>query len=202
MDQPQPDSQQRRTPTRDSAGSPRSSQQTIQQRTYDLTARNVARISGRIEACYRKAPRFSEIFPLLQDILSFGDPNVAAFNANLIGRLAVFLEIGTELVRSSQMTKNNLLRGEARVIDLCLRVGATVYVNPIGGLRLYQTKAFAAAGIELRFLESKAHPYQQFAGTPVPSLSIIDVLMFNSNEMIAAMLKEYRLIREGPTETA
>ena len=174
---------------------------TIQQRAYDLNPRNVGRISRRIEAYYRKAPRFSEILPLLQDILSFGDPNVAAFNANLIGRLAGFLGIGTRLLRASEMTKEDRLRGEARVIDLCVRVGATVYLNPIGGLSLYRAEAFAAAGIELQFLESNVRPYRQFGGTPVPSLSIIDVLMFNSNQTIAAMLKECQIIRSAPTKT-
>ena len=172
-----------------------SHERTIHQRTYQLTTGNVARILRSVEACYKKAPRFAEIFPLLHDIMSFSDPNVAAFNANLIGRLATFLGIKTKLLRSSQMTTNSGQGGEARVIELCLRVGATKYVNPIGGEGLYQPAPFAAAGIELLFLTPKAQPYQQFGTDAVAKLSIIDVLMFNSNQTIATMLKQYCLTR-------
>lgn len=172
-------------------------ERTIHQRSYQLTANKVARTLRCIEASYKSAPRFTEIFPLLREIMSFGDPNVAAFNFNLINRLATYLGIGTRLLRSSEIVIDNRLNGEARVIDLCLRVGATEYVNPVGGLNLYRPESFAAAGIALWFLEPHVHSYQQFGANPVASLSIIDVLMFNSNPTIATMLKEYRLSTAG-----
>ena len=43
-------------------------------------------------------------------------------------------------------------------------------------------ETFALNGIELRFLEPEPFRYPQFKNEFVPSLSILDVLMFNGKE--------------------
>jgi hypothetical protein len=96
-------------------------------------------------------------------------------------------------MRSSALIEENRLSGEERVIDLCRRVGATDYINPIGGKTLYSPAHFAAAGITLRFLESTVLPYAQFANCPVPALSIIDTLMFAGIAKTSLMLGDFRL---------
>jgi hypothetical protein len=170
-----------------------SSRLVINQRYYQLERTDVMRVLRRIEAAYRKAPHFDATFPLIEELLNFGNANVAAFNVNLIERIAARLAIRTRFVLSSAMVKNDVLAGQERVIDMCRRLGATHYVNPIGGVRLYRPDRFAAAGIELSFLQTVASPYPQFGQTPVPDLSIIDILMFNSDQSVARLLRKYRL---------
>jgi hypothetical protein len=165
----------------------------INQRTYQNTRANVDRTLRSIEGAYRKAPRFEEVRPLLVQIMSFEDANVAAFNINLVSRICRFLNIEVRLAASSEMVRDNPLIGQDRVIDLCRRVGGTRYVNPVGGMDLYQVEAFARADISLGFLEPRLRPYAQFGGAHVTALSIIDVLMFNSNAAIAEMLEDHRL---------
>lgn len=167
----------------------------INQRRYQLGPAIVARILRVIEERYRKAQNYREVYPIVQEIMAYEDANVAAFNANLIGRLADHLGIKARLVRSSELIKDNRLFGQDRVIALCRHFGATRYVNPIGGATLYQAERFARAGIDLSFLELTCSPYVQFDAAPVPSLSIIDELMFNDGKDLAKRLKEYRLIR-------
>jgi hypothetical protein len=167
----------------------------INQRFYQLDPPNVRRLLRRIESYYRSAPRFDEIFPLLQDIVTLRITNVASFNLHAINRLATYLDIHTRLVVSSELSKDEHLTGQERVIDICKRLGATHYVNPIGGLKLYQPERFAREGIDLGFLESVLPSDPHFEGATVPYLSIIDTLMFNTNEAIAAILKAYRIIR-------
>ena len=169
-----------------------SSHLAINQRFYQLE-RNVVRVLRRIEAAYRKAPGFAATFPMIEELLNFSDANVAAFNVNLIERITARLSIGTRFVLSSTMVKDSNLAGQERVIDMCRRLGATHYVNPIGGLHLYQPERFAAAGIKLSFLQTAVSAYPQFGQPPVPDLSIIDIFMFNSGESVARLLPEYRL---------
>jgi hypothetical protein len=68
------------------------------------------------------------------------------------------------------------------VIAICKELGASKYVNPIGGIDLYDRKAFLDNGIELRFQKINPIEYKQNTGQFIPALSIIDVLMYNGQE--------------------
>jgi hypothetical protein len=86
------------------------------------------------------------------------------------------------------------LAGEPRVLEICQRLGATDYTNPIGGTELYHQRAFQDRGIRLNFLEALDEPYSQSGNNWIPYLSIIDVLMFNPIENIKTLLTHYRLL--------
>ena len=166
---------------------------TIRERLYRLDNANAGRLLRQVESAYRKAPQFGAVFPLLREIVDFPDPNVAAFNTNLVRRISSALGVETPLLRSSAIDKSNELAGQPRVIDICKRLGATRYVNAIGGVGLYDADLFAHHGIELRFIKSDVLPYRQDCPGFVPNLSIIDTMMFNSRAMIGDMLRQYRL---------
>ena len=167
----------------------------INQRYYRLDRAIINKTLRRIEAAYRKAPRFAAIFPLLEDALRFDDANVAAFNANLIGRLATQLGIATPLERSSEIVEDVRLAGQERIIEICRCLGATDYLNPIGGAGLYRAGRFAEAGLGLRLLQPRIPAYPQFGVPPVPDLSVIDALMFNSDDALAHLLRSCRIER-------
>lgn len=172
----------------------------INRRTFQLIPDTKCKLLRQIHASYAQAPRFPEVFPFVEEIVACPCSNVADFNINLIKRICDRLGLRTRFVIASQLVPDNQLTGQARVIDLCLRLGATRYVNPVGGLALYQASRFAACGLELAFLKSIESPYPQFSGRPfVPFLSIIDVLMFNSDLDIAAQLARFQLLQ---TDTA
>jgi hypothetical protein len=153
------------------------------------------RLPSRIAGAYRSAPFFAQTMPLVEEILAFPQSGVADFNTNLLRRLAAHLGIETPIRRTSEMDKDDaLVGGERRVIDICLRHRATVYINPIGGRHLYSVGGFTEHGIELRFLSCDVAPYPQFGAPHVPLLSIIDVLMFNDVPAIRSMLEQYTLL--------
>jgi hypothetical protein len=176
----------------------------INGRRYQLDPSIVDRLLRRIDAAYATATTFKRTSMLVHEIMTCADSNVATFNARLLQRIAGHLAIPTRFVFSSQIAKDARLTGQERVIDLCARLGATQYVNSVGGSRLYQADRFAASGIELSFFESTVSPYKQFGQTFVPSLSIIDTLMFNSDQAMAGLLKQYRRIEAttGPIGTS
>ena len=67
----------------------------------------------------------------------------------------------TEFVTSSRCYGNSDLPGQMRVLDICHREGATLYVNPPSGRGLYDPKSFRDFGIDLRFIVMRPFLYGQ-----------------------------------------
>ena len=86
------------------------------------------------------------------------------------------------------------LKAQERILDICLQEKATQYINPIGGLELYDKVFFEEKNIKMNFIKSNPVEYPQFKNEFVPWLSMIDVLMFNSNEKIKEFLNSYDLV--------
>ncbi|MBP8156415.1 MAG: WbqC family protein, partial [Leadbetterella sp.] len=78
---------------------------------------------------------------------------------------------------------------------LCGAVEATQYINPIGGLELYERDVFENQGLDLSFIKARPIVYPQFNNNFVPWLSILDLLMFNDIEKIKGWLGEFDVIR-------
>jgi hypothetical protein len=71
---------------------------------------------------------------------------------------------------------------------------ALEYINPIGGMELYEKKTFAKEGINLSFLKTGSITYNQFNNAFIENLSIVDVIMFNPKDRINAMLNGFELL--------
>jgi hypothetical protein len=101
------------------------------------------------------------------------------------------------MVVSSSLGVDRQLRGEERVLATCSEVGASEYVNPIGGLELYNESSFSDRGIRLSFLRSRLTPYEQYAAPFVPALSIVDAMMFVPPEELDVRLRsDYDIVTE------
>lgn len=147
-----------------------------------------------VETSYKKAPYFKEVYPFVEQFLLSKDKYVITPLIEQIKSICSYLQIETEILISSEIKKNERKKGEDKVIDICKILNATTYVNAIGGRELYSKEKFANNGIELKFLASDVFVYKQFNNSFVPNLSIIDVLMFNSKEVVIKELKNCELI--------
>jgi hypothetical protein len=155
---------------------------------------NTDKILTGIQRRYAKAPYFKDVFPMLQSILSHKEKNLARFLGYSLIKISGYLGIQTKFVYSSEIEKNNDLKFDARIIDVCKSIGADHYINAIGGKELYSKDDFAEEGIRLNFIDTKEVIYKQFDKEFVPNLSIIDVMMFNSKEEIRKLLQRYELV--------
>lgn len=149
-----------------------------------------------IEMAYKNAPYFETVFPLVETVMHCKKGTVSEFIAESFRCVCDYLDIKTELIMSSDIEKDNSLRGEDKIIDICKRLGATDYYNAVGGQELYDYKHFSEIGMQLHFLKTEDIKYKQFDADFESGLSIIDVMMFNSKEEIKEMLKQYSLIEE------
>lgn len=147
-----------------------------------------------IRHCYAKAPYFSDVFSLIEEIIYFDNLNIAIYLANSINKIADYIGIKTEFLMSSNIEKNDSLKGEDRIIDICKNLNASEYYNAIGGIKLYSQERFDYNGIQLKFLKTIDVEYTQNIDKFIPNLSIIDVMMFNSKEKIREFLNLYVLL--------
>jgi hypothetical protein len=146
------------------------------------------------ESAYRRAPFFSAVFPLIESIVTAAPRNLFEYLLNSLRATAAWLEIDTPIVISSTVTIDRELKGESRVVAICGALGATRYVNAIGGRDLYSADAFGQHGIDLKFIQMRPISYRQFDHPFVSNLSIVDVLMFNPKAAVREMLGAYDLV--------
>ena len=155
---------------------------------------NADKLLKTIYHAYNKAPFFSSSFPIIEKIIKVNIKNLADFLINQLIILTSYLGISTELLISSSINKNNNLKGSEKIIHICNILGATKYINSIGGSELYNKEDFQNSGINLYFLKSKPIKYKQFDDIFFSNLSIIDVMMFNDVPTIQNYLNQYELI--------
>jgi hypothetical protein len=147
---------------------------------------------------YKKAPNFERAFELFKSILWFEDRNVSAFLYNSLKEVCAYLEIETTLVQSTSIFENQDLKGQDRILDICSKSQVTTYINPPGGVELYEKSRFEEKGIELLFLKPNLMPYKQIGSAPFePGLSILDLLMNCDHSFLQEQIKNYQFITNG-----
>ena len=155
---------------------------------------NKEKILTGIQRRYARASYFKGVFPLLQEIILNEEKNLAKYLGSSLIKTADYLGIETKFIYSSQIEKDNTLKFDARIIEVCRKLNADHYINAIGGKKLYDKKKFSDEGIKLNFIDTQEIKYKQFDYDFIPNLSIIDVMMFNSKSEIQVMLNRYRLV--------
>ncbi|MEX3808783.1 WbqC family protein [Paraburkholderia sp. BR13439] len=141
-----------------------------------------------VRHAYAKAPHYPQVSALIERIMSEALTPISSLAAQTVVEICRYLEIDTEFVPSSTKYGNAQLKGVDRVVDICEKEQASIYVNLPGGRALYDSKVFSARGLELAFIEPNVSPYAQFGQAFQPALSILDVLMFNSKNRVQDIL--------------
>jgi WbqC-like protein family len=156
---------------------------------------NRDKLLNQFNGAYRRAPYFTQTFPLVEQIVRYEDKNLFRFLHHSIVRTCEHLGITTEIRISSRIAIDHDLKNQDKVLALCAAVGARTYMNAIGGRELYSKEAFQEKGIDLKFIQSKPFEYAQLGDAFVPWLSIIDVMMFNPLDTIQTCVStNYELI--------
>ncbi|UZN52101.1 WbqC family protein [Cupriavidus cauae] len=159
---------------------------------------NRTKLLNQFRESYRRAPQFESVWPMLERIVMEPTTGLFDYIFQSIVHVCEYLGITSRMVVSSNIAIDPGLKGQDKVIGLCRALSAKTYLNAIGGRALYSDEAFLERGIDLRFLQSDSIEYPQFAHPFVPSLSIVDVLMFNRPETIRGMLGRWTAVRAVP----
>ena len=156
---------------------------------------NRVKIIKTIEQAYNKAPFFNDVMPVILDCLVSESTNICELAILTVKSSCKYLNITTELEISSDKYKETKGLGRIeRLVNICKSNGSDCYINPSGGNGLYNKDDFNKFNTNLYFIHSNPLKYKQFNNIFIPSLSIIDVMMFNSRDEISKMLNQYQLI--------
>ncbi|MGC4010424.1 MAG: WbqC family protein [Pseudomonas sp.] len=157
------------------------------------------RLLHTIRHAYHRAPCYEQVMPLLEEILEHPERNLSHFAEHSIRRICHYMGIDTPMARVSELDLAEDIGRDQRLIEAVKQSGGDVYLNPEGGRHLYSPEVFQAHGLELQFLRMDELSYPQFSPDFVPSLSIIDVLMFNPPDEMQRLLGRYTLERPAPS---
>jgi hypothetical protein len=174
----------------------------IRERHYTADKRARAALGNKVREAYRQAPRFDAAMPVLDACLASQVTSVGDANAASLEGVANMLGLRVRMLKASSLHGHQDLAAQDRVIAICKALGASTYVNAAGGTALYDEATFADAGIELRFLRHALPPYDQFGGTFCAGLSVLDVLMFNDLDAVAAQLHMARTVSPDEARAA
>ncbi len=143
---------------------------------------------------YKKAPFYNAVFPIMQDIINNKENDLTLFLKYSFEKAKDYLNIDSDILLSSEIKKDNSLHAQDRIIAINKTLGADLYINAIGGQKLYDRESFRRENIELKFIKMHEIKNTQFKNDFVPNLSMIDIMMFNSPKKIKEMLNDYELI--------
>ena len=148
-----------------------------------------------LERNYHKSPFYRDVLNLLSKVLINEDGKLLSILSKSILLISEYIGIRTEFLISSELPKNDFLKGSQKIFDICRVLQADDYINPIGGIDLYKKEEFESNHIELNFLNTAKIKYDQFLDGFIPNLSIIDVMMFNAKEKTKKLLNNFELIK-------
>ena len=147
-----------------------------------------------IEQSYKKAPFYTEILPIIEKSIEADEVQFSKIIEQNLRLICDYLDIKTEIISSSSIYQNTDKKAQERILNICSQEEVNHYINPIGGIELYDKEEFAKENMQMNFIKSMPVEYKQFKNEFVPWLSMIDVLMFNSKEEIYMFLDKYELI--------
>jgi hypothetical protein len=148
-----------------------------------------------LEQAYKKAPFFNLVMPFLFDCLTVKTSKISDLAQYSVIQTCKYLDIERQFEQSStSYSSTKGLEKAERLKQICLINKSDQYYNPVGGQTIYTRNDFLNQNISLFFVESLTTEYKQYGFDFVPSLSIIDVLMFVERESIKTMLDHYRLL--------
>ena len=149
---------------------------------------------NRITESYRKAPFFNSAIHVIEELIMCNENNLFKFVLNSLNKVKEYIRVKTPFTVSSTISIDHTLKAEKKVLEICQARKASDYVNPIGGVELYNRDEFKKEGINLHFIKTENIQYKQFSNEFIPSLSIIDIMMFNSENEIKEILNLYKLV--------
>jgi len=144
----------------------------------------------------KKAPYYNQVINFLQNIFSYNTDSISLLNSYLLNKTCDYIGINFnyEIFSELNITIGSINDPGDWAFEISKAVGADCYINPPGGIELFDKKKFNNAMIDLNFLKINITEYNQSRKTFEPGLSIIDAMMFNSPSEISKMLDDFILI--------
>ncbi len=149
-----------------------------------------------VEMNYKRAPYFAELFPAYKEIVSRCYISLVHLNVELMNFfIRWFGWHGEKVFYTSDWSLES--RSEARVIEICKRLGADAYLSGTGGRNYQEDAHFLENGIKLVYQEWEPEEYRQLWGDFLPYMSILDYAMNEGHDIDSHFRKMEEAIADG-----
>lgn len=129
-----------------------------------------------LKQAYLRAPYRGEMLALVDHVFEKDYETLADLSRQSIQSLANYFELseGKQFKSSSQMGVTG--KGSQRLRDLCLLLGASVYVTGHGARNYLDHELFDKSGIRVEYMKYRMTPYQQLHGGFTPYVTALDLI--------------------------
>lgn len=147
-----------------------------------------------LELGYKTAPYLSDVLGLVQEVFSDKSSNISELAQKSVRLTCQYLGLEKKFYVSSELGVSKDMGRADRLIEITKHFGTEQYINAINGRDLYSKVDFKQMGVDLAFVSPILNKYKQGNLIDfIPSLSILDVLMWNEKSEISEMLKSYEI---------
>lgn len=158
-----------------------------------------SKIISQLEHYKKKAPYYKETIRLVEEILqSYKGSSIVDLNKHIIISILSYLGIKKRVLVSSQYNfdYSDVSGPGDWALSITKQLNGHEYINPIAGKDLFDVLKYTNSGIKLDFLSTDSVDYKQSKEFE-PSLSIVDVFMFNNKEQVLDLLTKYKIEGEA-----
>jgi len=145
---------------------------------------------------YKKiAPYYKTVIELITDGFATHYNLIGEINGHCLKTVCDYIGIDFKIELSSRLNfdYSHVQAAGEWALHISTQLQATTYINPAGGMELFNPGRFEESNIQLQFLQPGIKEYNQHRPDFEPGLSIIDVMMFNAPAQIRDLLNHYQL---------
>ncbi len=147
----------------------------------------------------KRAPYYNDVVDLLRDVFGKKYDNISELAIASTEQTMKFLGIEKRTYRFSELITDHpkdLAPDEWGIFacGLFKEEGVDTFINAPDGKAFYDIEKYKKNGLNIEFLQNNLRSYDQGLEKFADSLSIIDVLMFNSVEEVRDMISDYRVL--------
>lgn len=139
-----------------------------------------SRLLGQLAHYKNKAPFYRETIDMVYQALDINTSSIRDLNIHVLEITCKYLGIKFDYMISSELgiSIETIQSPGVWALEISKHLGASYYLNPIGGKEIFDSDKFNNSGITLEYLNLELKPYLQKRKDFEPGLSIIDFLMF------------------------
>ncbi|MDE1817925.1 MAG: WbqC family protein [Thaumarchaeota archaeon] len=153
----------------------------------DNTSNWIEKHRKSIQINYSKAKHFKEFSSLLMPIYEKNFDLLVDINMQIIELLIKQLEIKTKTLFSSELNISE--KSSDRILEICKKLGATVYLSGALGRNYLNLTDFEKNGIEIQFQNFQHPTYSQYYTPFLPNMGAID-LVYNEGPNSSKILND------------
>jgi hypothetical protein len=129
-----------------------------------------------LKQSYAKAPFVDEMLGLVDTVYGSDSKTIGQLSKASLAAVVDYFGLGAS---RRFLTIEELAvpgSGSERVLDIVRALGGTEYVSGMGGKQYLEHEQFAAAGIEVQYMDYRKAPYPQLHGEFTPYVSVLDLI--------------------------